>query len=403
MWKFIFLVGILIVINYSFAAPSSNETTELLNNKEDELLASSSSSSSTESSPSSSSSSASTIEQILEITSPQPLSSESTTKRRQITYDQRQDGQYNIRADLENFMIVVIPPNPVAGVNLLDLITRSSLKRSNIKKITKKHQNVQKSSRPSISKFNNQNLYEFVNRMQQQSIIPIGGQQTKKNSEFIEGRTPYKVDITASSLPESDTTKLHSSETQVDVIPPSYPFHLHLMKPYHLEAEPTTVIQSSYHHPQYQPSFMTQGKLFDYLNGFNNGDIRSNGPIGINRRNSKSIKYPLDLKELITNMISINNDEHNSQKRNIDNDTFDNYYDYNEYNIDDNDSHHYSVLDVFNKNEIDEFRNKIPAFNEILMNNGDNIKSIGSTEECGPDGIRDSYGICHYFPELFSI
>ncbi|GBP13837.1 hypothetical protein EVAR_73284_1 [Eumeta japonica] len=50
--------------------------------------------------------------------------------RRVITYDQRQEGQYNIRADLDNFMIVLIPPGPSEGFGLLDMLTRPSLRKT---------------------------------------------------------------------------------------------------------------------------------------------------------------------------------------------------------------------------------------------------------------------------------
>lgn len=42
-----------------------------------------------------------------------------------IKYDQRQEGEVNVRADLENFVVLLIPTSSSSGLSLLDLITKS--------------------------------------------------------------------------------------------------------------------------------------------------------------------------------------------------------------------------------------------------------------------------------------
>lgn len=66
-----------------------------------------------------------------------------TPPRRQFLYDQRQDGKYNIRADLENFVILVVPSS---GNTLLDLLKRTNQRQPTHNKRqhhTKHHKKIQ--------------------------------------------------------------------------------------------------------------------------------------------------------------------------------------------------------------------------------------------------------------------
>ncbi|XP_055372181.1 probable cyclin-dependent serine/threonine-protein kinase DDB_G0292550 [Condylostylus longicornis] len=182
--------------------------------------------------------------------------------RKLITFDQRQEGQYNIRADLDNFMIVVIPPNPSAGISLLDLLTRSASKRANTKKSNKKHYlygsemyDTKSNHFTSERSKHNQNHMSYLNKILQShqnsnnflnSNNIVNGNQI---SDYIEGRTPYRVDISSNiASSELNQEKLFQNsgndgtDSQIDVIPPPYPINYqHLMKPYHLEIEPHVV------------------------------------------------------------------------------------------------------------------------------------------------------------------
>ncbi|XP_062120855.1 uncharacterized protein LOC133835021 [Drosophila sulfurigaster albostrigata] len=154
------------------------------------------------------------------------LDAEDTGRRRLITYDQRQEGQYNIRADLENFMIVLIPPGPQEGLSLLDLLTKSSLRGASKGGSSNKRKHAHAAA-----------LKSFYQRQQhqpqQQLQLPQG-----PISDFIEGRTPYHVDISAVSE-EQQQPRLHRQ--QVDVLPPQLLPMPQLIKPYHLEAEPELI------------------------------------------------------------------------------------------------------------------------------------------------------------------
>ncbi|KAH8378074.1 hypothetical protein KR093_008999 [Drosophila rubida] len=159
------------------------------------------------------------------------LEAEDGLRRRLITYDQRQEGQYNIRADLENFMIVLIPPGPQEGLSLLDLLTKSSLRGA-----TKGSNNKRKHAHAAALKsfYQRQQLQPQLHQQQQQQQLQL---PQGPISDFIEGRTPYHVDISAVS--EEQQPRLHRQ--QVDVLPPQLLPMPQLIKPYHLEAEPELI------------------------------------------------------------------------------------------------------------------------------------------------------------------
>lgn len=112
-------------------------------------------------------------------------------KRENIRYDQRQEGEFNLRADLENFVILLIPtspstPNPspspatgsnIGNISLLDLLSKSIP----FKSYGKRNKHVKKD-----------------------------GQELDAETEtmhFIESKTaPYHVDISKS---HSQLSKLH--------------------------------------------------------------------------------------------------------------------------------------------------------------------------------------------------
>lgn len=114
--------------------------------------------------------------------------------RPQMLYDQRQDGKYNIRADLENFVILVVPSS---GNSLLDLLKRSSQrqqqhnKRVQQTKHHKKYQSAPASAKPNDVK-KSANRFDYLNRPESEDAAAIG--------EFIEGRTPYHVDISSDEI-----------------------------------------------------------------------------------------------------------------------------------------------------------------------------------------------------------
>lgn len=184
--------------------------------------------------------------------------------RRVITYDQRQEGQYNIRADLENFMIVLIPPNANDGLNLLDLLTKASFKHdpNNLKSLKKKYGIMQLSSnqqnrhysKSEHGKLRHSNFLskEGIHHISHHQVPQYGDSvnvdsdapnDNEHSIEYIEGRTPYHVDITSNNE-GGPQARMQSERHVVDVLPPPYPLaYQQLIKPYHLEAQ-STVIQT---------------------------------------------------------------------------------------------------------------------------------------------------------------
>lgn len=103
------------------------------------------------------------------------------------TYDQRQEGGANVRADLQNILIVaVIPKMPEEGSSLL-LNALAGLRRKNLKGADRRNQIVESE--------------------------PLDDQEgTDKGIEaFVEPKTPYQVDI---SEAKSNLAKLYPAEDQ---------------------------------------------------------------------------------------------------------------------------------------------------------------------------------------------
>ncbi|KMY91043.1 uncharacterized protein LOC6732836 [Drosophila simulans] len=152
---------------------------------------------------------------------------EDALRRRTITYDQRQEGQYNIRADLENFMILLIPPGPQEGISLLELLGRGNTKGSG--PLKRKHPARSNSLKSFYQKSHLQKLQQQQNQRQSSPAAHL--------PEFIEGRTPYHVDISASDPEQAQRLQ----RQQVDVLPPQLIPMPQLIKPFHLEAEPELI------------------------------------------------------------------------------------------------------------------------------------------------------------------
>lgn len=107
-----------------------------------------------------------------------------------VKYDQRQEGDVNIRADLENFVILIIPTSGTANLGLLDILSKS-LPGKGLKHGHKNHEH----KRPSGASLAT-------------PIIP--SHETAQH--FIESKTaPYHVDI---SRTRSHLAKLHPQIAQ---------------------------------------------------------------------------------------------------------------------------------------------------------------------------------------------
>lgn len=106
-------------------------------------------------------------------------------------------------------MIVLVPQNPLEGINMniLDLLTRSAGKGNQSNK-----QSQVSNSRPQVQGPHEQN-FNF-----RQPLISLMSGNQKKMNEMVEGRTPYKVDLS----PENYLNQIHSKKP-VGVFQSLYP------------------------------------------------------------------------------------------------------------------------------------------------------------------------------------
>ncbi|KAH8412863.1 hypothetical protein KR009_006348 [Drosophila setifemur] len=156
---------------------------------------------------------------------------EEAGRRRTITYDQRQEGQYNIRADLENFMILLIPPGPQEGISLLDFLGRGATKSNSGSGGGKRKHPLRSNSLKSFYQKGQ------LQKLQQQQHLHQQSLPAAALPDFIEGRSPYHVDISASDPEHAQRLQ----RQQVDVLPPQLIPMPQLIKPFHLEAEPELI------------------------------------------------------------------------------------------------------------------------------------------------------------------
>lgn len=255
--------------------------------------------------------------------------------RRFITYDQRQEGQYNIRADLENFMIVLVPQTPTEGLSILDLLTKSAYKGNSFNKPKIQNNQYRPKFKPQFNP--TQQHFNFINK--QPSISLLDGNQ-RKISGIIEGRTPYKVDLSS----ESDLSQIHSQQP-VDVLPPPYPFAYQLLKPYHLDAEPNVVQAVKHRHGNDKRDRILNTVKFDYNSGDN---------VRISKTLNDPSKYIHDGFEVLPKTIDLKLEQE--------------------------------------ENRENEYENSVVNIDKPIWE----LKLIGSTENCGPERYRDSYGICRF-------
>ncbi|XP_058819467.1 uncharacterized protein LOC131682187 [Topomyia yanbarensis] len=279
-----------------------------------------------------------------------------TTKpRKTITFDQRQEGKFNIRADLENFVIVVVPSSPSAGISLLDLLNRSGQKKQQKKKSahrkgTKNHSGQKKSQHITP---------EVV------VLDDVQSQARVSNEEFIEGRTPYKVDI-------SSTGRSSSSG------PPSPIYRV--VRPFTLNVEqPTSSNMIRFPAPSgnYYDSAVRESKSLPVPAMFDE-DIRTNTVFAILTNNN-------------------NNGDGGINPIKDDGTDDDNYLMMEQrtyLDLPDSPDSSFASLE-YPLSDVDMMKLQLQEDNG---GNGDGweLKLLGAQEQCGPDRKRDSYGVCQF-------
>lgn len=329
---------------------------------ENEIPATPSSTSSESASPTSSTESEissapneSSVSSTLEPSSTTPVSSLVATKpRKSITFDQRQQGKFNIRADLENFVIVVVPSSPSAGISLLDLLNRNGAKnqhkkKSSHRKNTKNH---------GISKKTQHITPEVVVLDDSQSHARVD------NEEFIEGRTPYKVDI-------SSTARSSNSDLPSPIYRVVRPFTFNVEQP-----TSSNMIRFPSPSGNYYASTVRESKSLPEPAPYND-ELRTNTVYTI-LTNNKNGDGGIDRIE--------------------DGGTDDNDYlllgQRTYLDLPASSDSSFDSLE-FPHSDVDMAKLQLQEDNQ-RAGDGWELKLLGAQEQCGPDRKRDSYGVCQF-------
>ncbi|XP_058446925.1 uncharacterized protein LOC131427596 [Malaya genurostris] len=298
------------------------------------------------------------VEQSSSVPSEQPPSQIALTTakpRKTITFDQRQEGKFNIRADLENFVIVVVPSSPSAGISLLDLLNRSSQKKQQKKKSshrkgTKNHSGQKKSQHITP---------EVV------VLDDVQSQARLSNEEFIEGRTPYKVDI--SSTGRSSNSDLPS---------PIY----RVMRPFTLNVEQPTssnMIRFPASSGNYYANTVRESKFLP-VPAMSDDEIRTNTVFAILTNNNNYGDGGIEPIE------DDGTDDDNylmmEQRTYLD--------------LPASPDSSFASLE-YPLSDVDMTKLQLQEDNEE-NSDGWELKLLGAQEQCGPDRKRDSYGVCQF-------
>lgn len=287
--------------------------------------------------------------------------------RKTITFDQRQQGKFNIRADLENFVIVVVPSSPSAGISLLDLLNRSGQKGALQKKKSAhrkgiKHHGAQKKAHHTTTP---------------EVVVLDESHGRVDNEEFIEGRTPYRVDISARS----------NDVPTADMPSPIY----RVMRPLNYE----------------QPAASNMIRFPSPSSSSSSGNYFEDGDGSTVERQAKALAPGAErFDEIRTNTvyaILTNNNNNNNHGGDgmieADEDDEDNYLTYAQERtyLDLPPFHPASSFDSLDDGEYP--RSDVDMAKLQLQQQGDDfstLKLLGAQEQCGPDRRRDSYGVCQF-------
>lgn len=119
---------------------------------------------------------------IIQTSEVSPISSQSSsTHRKNILYDQRQEGNLNVRLDLENITVIFVPAKKNTQLSLIDLLMKSSHLLQNNKN-DKQKGSLKKQNQNEYLQYHNDEPAHHYNQHQNQ---------------FIESRSPYKVEISS--------------------------------------------------------------------------------------------------------------------------------------------------------------------------------------------------------------
>lgn len=286
--------------------------------------------------------------------------------RKTITFDQRQEGKFNIRADLENFVIVVVPSSPSAGISLLDLLNRSGQKHQQ-----KKKSGHRKNTKNHAQKKVSHATPEVVVLDESQSHARVA------NEEFIEGRTPYRVDI-------SSTARSSNSEQPSPIYRVVRPFNFHVEQP---------TSSNMVHFPEpsgnYYPNTVRESKSLLGPAPYQD-EIRTNTVYTILTTNNNNYG---------DGAIQDIEDDGTGGDEEVDDDGDDNYLMMEQRTYLDLPASSFDSLE-YPRSDVDMMKLQLQGDNE-RVGGGDvggewELKLLGAQEQCGPDRKRDSYGVCQF-------
>lgn len=292
------------------------------------------------------------------------LSEKPSSERQVITYDQRQEGKFNVRADLENFVIVFVPSSPSQGMNILELL--SNIKRSSQSKHASQRKRIHAEPQDKDSNTIEINKETAAAQYSQAHIAA--------EHQFIEGRTPYRVDI--NSEPGA-LSHLHPEVVRAESMTTS-PV-LNLMK------QPAGAL--SVEQPTVQ---ITEGKTKSRMVRSLNGDV------------------PRDSFAAESNSVVLFSGSSSSSKKGSSLSSNSNVVDFSSGDgMEDRD-----LFIQESSPYLRQLTDPIHSFDSLISQPppaaddqyvSDDWRLLGSPdrEACGPEMRRDSYGVCRYYPTNF--
>lgn len=307
--------------------------------------------------------------QIPEVLTPPP--------RRVITFDQRQEGKYNIRADLENFMIVVIPSSPASGASLLDLLSRTNQKKSHHGGKYSHHKKYLAPSKPTTPEDNNPESSRRVPTDTTEDEAVRRYQTAAAKQHFIEGRTPYHVDISSSGELQQPQNR------RLDATP-----MLRRSSLYGRSNSPVYRLLPTDSADQVMAVLPIKGNHAVTILGVDGGGDGNTGEAG-------GVAGPRRLIRSLTSYVNQNEVYHNSvvNRGPIDEDSTNNEVESNRGFVDLTDTS--NSFDSLNVGNVDRFAG---ATDDGDGDGWDRLTLLGAQEQCGPDRRRDSYGVCQFVP-----
>lgn len=311
--------------------------------------------------------------QIPEVLTPPP--------RRVITFDQRQEGKYNVRADLENFMIVVIPSSPASGASLLDLLSRTNQKKSHHGGKYSHHKKYLAPSKPTTPEDHNPESSPRIPTDTTDDAVRRY-QTAAAKQHFIEGRTPYHVDISSSGeLQQAQNRRLDATPM------------LRRSSLYGRSNSPVYRLMPTDSADQVMAVLPIKGNHAVTILG-----VDGVGGGGGNAGEASGVAGPRRLIRSLTSYVNQNEVYHNSvvNRGPIDEDST-NYSDEVESNrgfVDLTDTS--NSFDSLNVGNVDRFATAATDGGD--GDGWDRLTLLGAQEQCGPDRRRDSYGVCQFVP-----